>query len=68
MNPTLSALWAAIYCSQQSDMTQDNRRTEPETGDVHETSYWYCQNCMPLDGYTNSIPTIQIKNCLGGKQ
>lgn len=60
-----SALWAAIYCSQQSDMTQDNRRTEPEepeTGDVYETSYW--QNCMPLDCYTNSIPTIQIGNCL----
>lgn len=61
MNP---ALWAAIYCSQQSnyDTTQDNRRDEPETGDVYETSYW--QNCMPLDGYRNIIPTIQIRNCL----
>ena len=63
MNP---ALWAAIFCSQQSDsdsdMTQDNRRTEPKTSDVYETSYW--QNCMPLDGYTNMIPTIQIGNCL----
>lgn len=64
MNP---ALWAAIYCSQQQqqsnyDTTQDNRRDEPETGDVYETSYW--QNCMPLNVYRNSIPTIQIRNCL----
>lgn len=59
MNP---ALWTAIYCSQQSDMTQDNRRTEPKTGNVYETSYW--QNCTPVDVYTNSIPSIQIKNCL----
>lgn len=63
MNPALSAaLWTAIYCSQQSNMTQDNRRTEPETGDVYETSYRL--NCMPLDVYTNAIPTIQIRNCL----
>ena len=62
MNPTLSALWTVIYCSQQSDTTQDNRRDEPESGDVYETSYW--QNCMPLNVYRNSIPTIQIRNCL----
>ena len=64
MNPALLALWAAIYCSQQSnyDTTQDNRRDEPESGDVYETSYW--QNCMPLNVYRNSIPTIQIRNCL----
>jgi hypothetical protein len=61
MNP---ALWTAIYCSQHSsyDTTQDNRRGEPETGDVYETSYW--QNCTPVNVYTNSIPIIQIKNCL----
>lgn len=61
MNP---ALWAANYCSQHSnyDTTQDDRRDEPETGDVYETSYW--QNCMPLNVYRNSIPTIQIRNCL----
>lgn len=63
MNP---ALWAAFYCVQQQqsnyDATQDNRRDEPETGDVYETSYW--QNCMPLNVYRNSIPTIQIRNCL----